>query len=195
MRLGWTSIEGHIFLSKHNFIPRIFSLCYGKLGLFTKEEFLSEPRIGFLSSSKYKFRDQFWDFWFSKTPEKSNPNLTPDQENPKLLKLVVLVHSLYLDIGEGSGVKMFTKGTSRFYPHPVNILVPENSSFLIYSECTKTTSFSILGFFQAQGQTRVWISWSFTQSKNSTLVAKIWFWWGEKSYVGLTKKFLIRGKP
>ena len=29
-------------------------------------------------------------------------------ENPKILKLVVLVHSLYLDVGEGSGYETFT---------------------------------------------------------------------------------------
>ena len=42
-----------------------------------------------------------------KTLGKSNPNLTPDQKNPKILELVVLVHSLYLDIGEGSEAKIF----------------------------------------------------------------------------------------
>ena len=49
---------------------------YGKLGIFTEEEFLSEPKIGFLSSSKLKFRDQDQSFWLGKTPGKLNPNLT-----------------------------------------------------------------------------------------------------------------------
>ena len=73
--------------------------CIGKLGLFTEEEFLSEPRIGFLSSSKSNFRDLGRDFWLGKTVGNSSPNLTPGQKNPKILKLVVLVDSLYLEIG------------------------------------------------------------------------------------------------
>ena len=43
--------------------------------------------------------------------------------------------------------KRFTQGTSGFYLLPVKILAPDNSSISRYSECTKTTSFSILGFF------------------------------------------------
>ena len=78
-------------MSKHNLILGTFSFCYGKLGLFTEEEFLSEPSIGFLSSSKSKFRDQGQKFWLDKTAEKSNPNLTPDLKNPKILTLIVLV--------------------------------------------------------------------------------------------------------
>ena len=81
---------------------------YGKLGLFIEEDFLSEPNIVFLSSSKSKFRDQGLNFWLGKTPGNSNPNLTPDLKNPKILKLVFLVHSLYLDIREGSGAETFT---------------------------------------------------------------------------------------
>ena len=72
----------------------------GKLGIFIEEEFLSDPNIGFLSSSKYKFRDQYQNFWLGKTPVKSNPSLTPGLKNPKILKLVVLVHSLYIEIKE-----------------------------------------------------------------------------------------------
>ena len=89
-------------------IPGIFSLCYGKLGLFTEEEFLSEPSIVLLSSSKSKLRDLGQDFWLGETPGKSNPSLTPGLKNPKILKLVVLVDSLYLEIGEGSGAETFT---------------------------------------------------------------------------------------
>ena len=47
-----------------------------KLGLSTKEEFLSEPSIGFLSSSKSKFRDLDQYFWLGETLGKSNPSLT-----------------------------------------------------------------------------------------------------------------------
>ena len=39
------------------------------------------------------------------TSGNSNPNLTLGQKNPEILKLVVLVDSLYLDIGEGSGAE------------------------------------------------------------------------------------------
>ena len=42
-----------------------FLACHyiGKLGIFTEEEFLSEPSIGFISSSKSKFRDKNQGFW------------------------------------------------------------------------------------------------------------------------------------
>ena len=43
---------------------------------------------------------------------------------------------------------MFTQGTSRFFIWPVKILALETSSIPSYSECTKTTRFSILGFFK-----------------------------------------------
>ena len=71
-------------------------------------EFLSEPNIGFISSSKSKFRDLGRYFWLGETLGKSNPGLTPSLKNPKKLKLIVLVYSLYLDIGEGSGAKIYT---------------------------------------------------------------------------------------
>ena len=67
------------------------------------------PSIGFLSSSKWKFRDQFWYFWLGKILGKLNPTLTPGVKNPKILKLVVLVHSLYLDIEEVSGAEIFPR--------------------------------------------------------------------------------------
>ena len=60
-----------------------------QLGLFTEAEFLSEPNIGLLSSSKLKFRDQYQTFWLGITPGKSNPSLTPGRKNPKLLKLII----------------------------------------------------------------------------------------------------------
>ena len=62
---------------KHNSILGIFSFWYRKLGVLVEEEFLSDPGIGFLSSSKSKFRDLNQDFWLGETPGKSNPNLTP----------------------------------------------------------------------------------------------------------------------
>ena len=36
-------------------------------------------------------------------------------ENPKIQKIVALVHSLYLDIGDGSGAKNFTGQRIYFY--------------------------------------------------------------------------------
>ena len=45
-----------------------------KLGIFIEEEFLSESRIGLLSSSKLNFRDKNQGFWLGRTPGKSNPN-------------------------------------------------------------------------------------------------------------------------
>ena len=74
--LGWLSIEGCIFLSKQNSIPSIFNFRCGKLGLLAEEEFLSDPNIGFISSSKSKFRDLDQDFWLGETLGKSNPSLT-----------------------------------------------------------------------------------------------------------------------
>ena len=47
-----------------------------------------------------------------------------------------------------SKAEMFTQGTSGFYLRPVKIAALETSSILRYSECTKTTCFSILGFFR-----------------------------------------------
>ena len=63
------SVESE-FDSKH------FQFLMRKLGLSTKEEFLSDPSIGFLSSSKPKFRDLDQEIWLGETPGKSNPSLT-----------------------------------------------------------------------------------------------------------------------
>ena len=41
---------------------------------------MSEPRIGFLSSSKSKFRDLDQVFWLGETLGKSNPRLTRDRK-------------------------------------------------------------------------------------------------------------------
>ena len=106
-KLGQLSIEGRIFLSKRNLILDIFSFCYGKLWLFTEEEFLSEPGIGFISSSKSNFRDLGQYFWLGIIPGKSNPSLTLGLKIHKILKRVVLVHSLYLGIEELLGAKIF----------------------------------------------------------------------------------------
>ena len=65
--LGLLSIEGRIFLSKQNLTLGIFSFCYGKLGLFTEGEFMSETDIGFIFSSKLKFRYMVLDFWLGET--------------------------------------------------------------------------------------------------------------------------------
>ena len=75
--LGSLSIEGRIFLSKRNSILSIFQFLMRKLGLSTEEEFLSEPSIGFFSSSKSKFKDLDQEIWLGKTSGKSNPSLTP----------------------------------------------------------------------------------------------------------------------
>ena len=45
-------------------------------------------------------------------------------------------------------VEYFTQGTVEIYLQPMKILAPEPSPISRYSECTKTTSFSILGFFR-----------------------------------------------
>ena len=84
-----------------------FQFSMRKLGISTEEEFLSEPSIGLLSSSKSKFRDLGQDFWLGETPGKSNPSLTSGLKNPKILKRVVLVHSLYLGIEEVLGAEIF----------------------------------------------------------------------------------------
>ena len=44
--------------------------------------------------------------------------------------------------------EIFTQGTLGFYFQPLKISAPETSSIPRYSECTKTTRFSILGFFR-----------------------------------------------
>ena len=45
-----------------------------------------------------------------------------------------------------SEAKTFTQSTSGIYLRPVKILAPDPSPIVRYTECTKTTSFSILGF-------------------------------------------------
>ena len=54
-----------------------FQFLMWKLGISTEKEFLSDTSIGFLSSSKLKFRDLDQDFWLGESPGKSNPSLTP----------------------------------------------------------------------------------------------------------------------
>ena len=51
--------------------------------------------------------------------------------------------------------KIFISGTSGLYIWPLKILVLETSEIQRYSECTKTTRFSILGFF------RPWVTLGF----------------------------------
>ena len=68
--------------------------------------------------------------------------------NPDLEESYLLEYSEY-------EAESFAKSTTRCYIQPVKILALDTSSILIYRECTKTTSFSILGFFQAQGQIRI----------------------------------------
>ena len=65
------------------FDSKYFQFSVRKLGISIEEEFLSEPRIGLLSSSKSNFRDLDQDFWLGETPRKSKPTLTPSGKNPK----------------------------------------------------------------------------------------------------------------
>ena len=53
----------------------------------------------------------------------------------------------YLPEYSESQDETFTQGTSRIYIHPVNFSVPDPSPILRYRECTKMTSFSLLGFY------------------------------------------------
>ena len=43
--------------------------------------------------------------------------------------------------------EVFTQGTSGIYIRPVKVSCPKPSPISRYSECTKMTSFSLLGFF------------------------------------------------
>ena len=106
-----------------------FQFSMQKLGIYIEEEFLSEPCIGLLSSSKLKFRDLGRDFWLGETPRKSNPSLTSGLKNPKILKLVVLVHSLYLRIREDWRDKTFTK----WIQNPYLYCVQNSASYSLYS--------------------------------------------------------------
>ena len=45
-----------------------------------------------------------------------------------------------------SEAETFTQGTSGIYLRPIKVSAPEPSPISRYNECTKTTSFSILGF-------------------------------------------------
>ena len=52
----------------------------------------------------------------------------------------------YLQEYRESESETFTQGTSRIYLRPVNISSPDPYPISIYRECTKMTSFSLLGF-------------------------------------------------
>ena len=54
----------------------------------------------------------------------------------------------YLPEYSESEAESFIQGTPGFYFWQVKIAALDTSSILRYSECTKTTSFSILGFFR-----------------------------------------------
>ena len=54
----------------------------------------------------------------------------------------------YLPEYSESEAEIFTHGTSGFYLLPMKVSAPETSSIPRYIECTKTTCFSILGFFR-----------------------------------------------
>ena len=72
MTLHWRvhlSVEAD-FNSEH------FQFSMQKLGLSTEDEFLSDTRIVFFSSSKPKFRDLDQEIWLGETLGKSNPSLT-----------------------------------------------------------------------------------------------------------------------
>ena len=54
----------------------------------------------------------------------------------------------YLPEHRESKTKIFTQGTLGFYIRIFKIWALDRASILIYSECTKTTNFSNLGFFR-----------------------------------------------
>ena len=56
----------------------------------------------------------------------------------------------YLPEYSESEAESLTHSTFGIYLQPINILTPEPSLISRNSECTKTTSFSILGFFRAE---------------------------------------------
>ena len=58
------------------------------------------------------------------------------------------MEELYLPEYSEYEAEIFTQGTSVFYIWTMKILALDPSSILIYSECTKNTSFSILGYFR-----------------------------------------------
>ena len=60
----------------------------------------------------------------------------------------------YLPEYSESEAETFTKGTSGMYLRPIKVSAHEPSPISRYSECTKMTSFSLLGF-SGQGQIRV----------------------------------------
>ena len=56
----------------------------------------------------------------------------------------------YLQEYKKSEGEIFTQGTLGFYLRPVKISAPNTSSIPIYSECSKTTRFSILVFLRLE---------------------------------------------
>ena len=59
---------------------------------------MSDPSIGFFSSSKSKFRDLYQEIWLGETPGKSNPSLTPTRKtlNTKTTKFWYFLYILIL---------------------------------------------------------------------------------------------------
>ena len=72
-----------------------------------------------------------------------------------------------------SEAQSFTEGTLGFYLWLVKSLAPETSSILRYRECTKTTHFSILGFFMLGVKLEFEFPGVLLNQKNSNLVSKL----------------------
>ena len=68
------SIEAESNSENFKFLTRHYCR---KLGFSTEVEFLSEPKLGLISSSKLKFRDQDQSFWLDRTLGNSNPKYAP----------------------------------------------------------------------------------------------------------------------
>ena len=72
------SIETEFDYEHFQFLTRHY---YQKLGLSIEEGFLSDPRLGLISSPKSKFRDQDKSFCLGRTSGMSNPRSNLEPEN------------------------------------------------------------------------------------------------------------------
>ena len=97
---------------------------------------------------------------YNNSPQVSYLGMNPGRGwNPELEESYLPEYSEY-------EAKNFKKCTLGINLHTVNILVPEHSPIFRYSESTKTTSFSILGFSSIKPQSSIAVAVALFQLHN-----------------------------
>ena len=109
---------------------------------YESETQTTESKVHALSRTSSKFHLDLFIPRYSNSPQVSCLGMNPRGGwNPDL-------EETYLPQYSEFEAEMFTHGTSGFYLQPMKMSIPDTSSIPRYRECTKTTCFSILGFFR-----------------------------------------------